>query len=656
MNSSVFSKSITLSLVLLFFNNCIAQENKDAILMTIGSNKITVAEFLNVYHKNNTAEAIKDSKSLNDYIELFVNFKLKVKAAEELGLDTLKAFKDELAGYRKQLSQPYLTDKEVNQKLLKQTFDRLQIDIRASHILVKCNENALPKDTLEAYNRIMKIRARILKGEDFNKVAAEKGISDDLSAKDNGGDLGYFTALQMVYPFESAAYSTQVGSVSMPVRTRYGYHILKVTDSRKARGELLAAHIMVKTRSNMTKEDSLTNITKINEIYNKLKAGEKFEDMVAQFSDDKASSKKGGELPWFGTNKMPAEFEEAAFALKNKGDFSFPVRTQYGWHIIKLIDKKELATFDEMKNELKLKVSKDSRSQVGRSSLIAKIKTENAFKENLKARDEIYKVVDSTLFDGRWDIAKAAGLNKIIFNFNEKTYTQKDFASYINTHQSKRTKADIKMIVDNLYKQFVDESAIVYEESRLDKKYPEFKALMQEYRDGILLFELTDRKVWSKATKDTVGAKEYYETHKNSYLWDERAEASIYKCSDEKIANQVRELLKKNKTEKEIVTEVNKTSQLNLQVESRLFNKGESEFVDKNWNPGISATDMVSEKDKKIVIVSVSKLMKPEPKSYIDSKGLVTADYQNYLEKEWLAELKKKYSVIIDKNVLATIK
>ena len=655
MNKSVFLKSLMLPIALLIFNNNIAQDNKNGVLMTIGNSKVTVAEFLNVYHKNNTTETTKDTKSLNDYVDLFVNFKLKVKEAEELGLDTAKSFKDELAGYRKQLAQPYLTDKEVNEKLLKETYNRLQFDIKASHILVKCTENALPKDTLEAYNKIMKIRTRILKGEDFNKVASEKGVSDDPSSKDNGGDLGYFTALQMVYPFETAAYTTKVGEISMPVRTRFGYHIIKVNNTRQARGEVLVAHIMVKTPAKMTKEDSLTSITKINEIYSKLKSGEKFEEMAMQFSDDKPSAKKGGELPWFGTNKMPVEFEEAAFALQNKGDYSSPVKTQYGWHIIKLIDKKGLASFDEMKNELKLKVTKDSRSQVGRTSLISKLKTEYAFKENLKMRDEFYKIIDSTLFDGRWDIAKATSLKKTMFNLNDKVYNQKDFANYIASHQSKRTKSDIKMVVDRLYKQFIDESVIAYEESRLDQKYPEFKALMQEYRDGILLFELTDQKVWSKAIKDSLGSRAFYENNKNNYLWDERAEAIIYSCADAKIAKQVRDLLKMNKTEKDILTDVNKNSQLNLQVESRLFNKGENELVDKNWTPGTSA-DIVSEKDKKIVIISVSKLLKPETKSYIDSKGIVTADYQNYLEKQWLVELKKKYIVTIDKNVLATVK
>lgn len=653
MNKRLLSTSLLFSFAL-FAMNLTAQQNKDAVLMNIGNTKVTVAEFENVYHKNNSKEASVDTKSLNDYIDLFVNFKLKVKEAEEMGLDTSRSFKDELAGYRKQLAQPYLTDKDVNEKLLKETYDRLQEDIRASHILVKVSETALPKDTAEAYSKIMKIRTRILKGEDFNKVAAEKGISDDPSAKDNGGDLGYFTALQMVYPFESAAYNTKVGTVSMPVRTRFGYHIIKVTDRRKAQGEVLVAHIMVKTNPTMTKEDSLNAFSKINEIYGKLKAGSKFDELAQQFSDDKASAKKGGELPWFGTGKMPIEFEKASFAISNKNDFSAPMRTKYGWHIIKLVDKRGLASFDDMKTELKGKVTKDSRSQVGRTSLIAKVKKEYKFKEDLKARDELYKVMDTTLFEGTWNNDKAKMLTKPMFNFNDKTFSQTDFATYIYSHQSKRPKTDAKMVINQLYNQFVEESAVAYEESQLDKKYPEFKSLMQEYRDGILLFELTDQKVWSKAVKDTAGSKAFYEKNKTNYMWEERADASIYTCADEKISKQVRDLMKKKKSEKDILALVNKDSQLNLQVETKIFNKGENEYVDKNWNPGTSAD--IKSKDNKILIVITNKLLKPEPKSYQDSKGMVTADYQTQLEKDWIESLKKKYPVSIDKSVLASIK
>lgn len=668
MNISIFSKSVLLPVALLTINFGFAQTAKssakpvatepvktDPVLMTIGSTKVTVSEFENVYHKNNNKETATDAKSLADYVDLFVNFKLKVKEAEEMGLDTAKSFKEELGGYRKQLAQPYLTDKDVNEKLLKETYDRMQEDVHASHILVKVSETALPKDTLDAYNKILKIRARIIKGEDFNKVAAEKGISDDPSAKDNGGDLGFFTSLQMVYPFESAAYNTKVGEVSMPVRTRYGYHIIKVTERRKAQGEVMVAHIMVKTTPNMSKEDSLNTYTKITEIYNKLKAGSKFEDLASEFSDDKSTAKKGGELPWFGTGKMPIEFEKVAFSLAKKGDFCAPMRTKYGWHIVKLIDKRGLASFDDMKPELKAKVTKDSRSQVGRASLIAKVKAEYKFKENPKMVDEFVKVIDTTYFEGRWDVVKAKALTKPMFNLNDKVYTQADFATFVSNHQSKRPKMDVKTMLDQYYKQFVEETAVAYEESRLDQKYPEFKALMQEYRDGILLFELTDQKVWSKAVKDSVGSKAFYEKNKTNYMWDERAEASVYTCASDKVAAQVRGLMKKKKSEKDILAAVNKDSQLNLQVDTRVFNKGENEFVDKNWNPGTSA-DIKSEKDKKTVIVVTTKLLKPEPKSYVDSKGMVTADYQNYLEKEWIASLKAKYPVNVDKGVLSTIK
>lgn len=645
-------KSSVLLLFALFVCEAKAQEKNDPVLMTIAGSTVTKSEFLNIYHKNTAKDAVTDKKSLEEYMELYINFKLKVKEAEEMGLDTAVSFKEELDGYRKQLAQPYLTDKDVNENLLKEAYERLQSDVRASHLLVKCDPNALPKDTLEAYNKIMKIRARIIKGEDFAKVAMEKGVSDDPSVKDNGGDLGFFTAFQMVYPFETAAYNTPVGEVSMPVRTRFGYHILKVMDKRKAQGEVLVAHIMIKTPSGLSKEDSLNAKAKIDEIYQKLINGEAFGDLALQYSHDKASARKGGELTWIGTNRMPLEFEQAAFALQNNGDFSEPVKTRFGWHIIKRLDRKGIAPFEEMKVELKSKISKDSRSEIGREALVSKIKSEYGFKENLKARDAFYKVVDTNYFEGLWSAEKAATLNKELFSLLDKKYTQADFAQYLESRQSRSEKMDIKQLVNNKYIQFVDESCIAFEESRLDQKYPEFRALMQEYRDGILLFELTDKKVWSKAVKDTMGLQEYFEKNKNNYLWDERADASIYTCADEKIASQAKKMINKNKSEKEILAAINKDSQLNLQIESQVFQKKENELLDAYWVPGVSENKTI---DKKIEFVVVHKLLKPEPKTLQEVKGLVIADYQGSLEKEWIEFLRKKYVVNIDKQVLSSL-
>jgi peptidyl-prolyl cis-trans isomerase SurA len=653
---------IYLSIATWFTGKVIAQN--DQVILSIDGKPISKSEFENVYKKNNGKELNSDNKSLKDYMELFINFKLKVKEAEELGLDTSAAFKQELAGYRKQLAAPYLTDKSVNENLIVEVYERMKTEIRASHILIKCNEDALPKDTIAAFNKINEYRKRAVKGEDFAKLAIESAKEGDPSAAENKGDLGYFTALQMVYPFENAAYQTKVGEISNIVRTRFGYHILKVVDKRNNQGELLVAHIMVRLKKEMNGKDSSNAMKKIEEIYGKLKAGDKFEELAKQFSDDKTSSEKGGEINWFSSGKMPVpEFEAVSFSLKNKGDYSEPFMTKFGWHIVKLIDKKAIpAPFDAMKSELKQRVNKDSRSQAGRSSLIARVKKEINFKENkltsgkkitFPALDEMETKIDSTYFQGKWKSDKTSAMNKELFSIADKKYTQTDFAKYLESRQTRRSFAEKRFIIEQQYKNFVDETVVALEESLLEKKYPDFKALIQEYRDGILLFELTDRKVWSKAVKDTSGLKEYYEKNKNNYLWDERADVTTFTCTDEKIAKQVRKLLLKKKTEKEILDEINKKSQLNLSTETVMYLKGENKMIDENWKQGLS-NDI--KKENKIIILSVNKVLPKTPKLISECKGIVTADYQNYLEKEWISSIRNGHQIKVNEEVLNAVK
>jgi len=631
---------------------------------------------------------------------------MKVFEAEANGLDTVTAFKTELAGYRKQLAAPYLTDKNVNEALLQEAYDRMKTEVKAAHILIRVAEDALPKDTIEAYTRLMIIRDAIMgktptavkiaeyenllkkssaaltktsnKQDTVNyntKLNSIKGInsiassgsdkftagakktSEDPSAADNGGDLGYFTSLQMVYPFENAAFKTNVGEITMPVRTRFGYHILKVSDKRPSQGEILTAHIMVKFGKEMQEKEKSNLKTKIDEIYTKLKAGEKFEELARQFSDDKPSAEKGGQLQWFGSSRMPIEFEKAAFALINNNDYSEPFMTTYGWHIVKRIDKKGLASFADMKGDLKQRIGKDSRTQAGRTSLIATIKKENNYKENSIALKEYLKVIDTTVFQGKWESKKAEKLgNKLLFNLGTTNFMQNDFAKYIESHQTVRPKTDYNMFIQQSFKEFVDETVINFEDAKLEAKYPDFRNLLKEYRDGILLFDLTDQKVWSKAVKDTAGLKEYYSKNKNNFLWDERAEVTMYNCANDKIAKDVRGLLKKNKTEKEIVETVNKTSQLNVSAESITYLKGENKSVDANWKQGVAAADIKDTKDNKTIVLVVNKLIEKTPKTIAEAKGMITADYQNYLEKEWLSYLKNKYSVKVNEEILNTVK
>jgi peptidyl-prolyl cis-trans isomerase SurA len=473
---------------------------------------------------------------------------------------------------------------------------------------------------------------------------------------DNKGDLNYFSAFDMVYPFESAAYNTKVGEVSPVFRSKFGYHILKVYDKRPARGEITVSHIMTAFPKNATEQDKANTRTKINELKEKLKTMS-FEDVARQFSDDKQTSERGGALPTFKSGRFPKSFEDAAFNLKKDGDVSEPVETPYGMHLIKRVSLKTVPSFDEMKGELKARVNRDSRSQMGRGALIARVKKEYNFKENLKNRDELAKVLDSTYLLATWKASRAAKLgNKEILNIGGKSYTQNDFAKYLESQITFRSQTDVVELMKGMYKTWVEESVVSFEDALLDSKYPDFKNLLREYRDGILLFDLTDQKVWSRAVKDTSGLKVYYEKNKNNYLWDERAEVTTYKCLNEKIAADVRKLLKQKKSEKEILEAVNKSSQLNVSAENVTYLKGENKDLDANWKEGINEKDIRDSKENKILVMIINKILPKTPKQLNECRGMVTADYQNYLENEWLAYLKNKYKVKVNDEVLNTIK
>lgn len=665
---------LLLSVVALTIN---AQE-KDPVLLTVGGNDVKLSEFNAIFNKNKTDEKVTPA-SVKEYLDLYIKFKLKVREAEELGYDTLPKFKKELQGYRTQLAKPYLTDKEVTEDLIKEAYERMKFDVKASHILVKVELDAMDNDTIDAYKRITAARKRVLAGESFEKVAKE--VSEDPSAQKNGGDLGYFSALRMVYSFETAAYSTEVGEVSKPIRTKFGYHIIKVVDKRPARGTMKTAHIMVKHSSKSKSveegheghdhakeavESEKNDKQKINELYEKLKAGEDFATLAKQFSDDKGSARRGGELPEFNAGKMVPEFEEAAFALKNDGDFSEPIKTEFGWHIIKRLSLKELDSYDDMYNNLKSRVSRDSRSNKSKKSLLQKIKAENSFKENLKERNDFYKLITpANMKEGNWDIEKAKKLDAVMFGFyaadgDKKEFTQQDFAKRLAKFKIKDATKDVnvKSEINKIYKRQVYSNAINFKDSRLSKTNNEFKLLIQEYRDGILLFDLTDEKVWSKAVKDSAGLENFYQENKNNYMWDKRADATLYVCKDANVAKSVSKILKKKEkkgyTNDDILRMINVDSQLDLNIEEGKFVKGENYSVDKAvWK---NATTTNVESDKGTTIVVVNKVLEPQPKSLEEIRGLITSDYQNHLEDEWVKELKSKYEVKVNEEVLKLVK
>lgn len=626
--------------------------DNDAVIMTVNNKPVYRSEFEAIFRKNLKETAIT-REALDEYMNLFTNFKLKVTEAEELGLDTNRKFRDELFGYRKQLAKPYLVDNQLNDNLIKEAYERMKEEIRASHILIKCDLDADPKDSLAAYKKAIKVRESAVKSG-FERAAMEN--SDDPSVKKNKGDIGYFSAMALVYPFESAAYNAKIGDISMPVRTRFGYHILKVTDRRPSRGTIKVAHILVASKEEDTQDVKGNAKKKVEEIYNKLKQGEDFANMAKQFSDDESSSKKGGELPPFTTGKMVPEFENAAFELQKDGDITQIIKSVYGYHIIKRLEYKPLESFDDLKGNIKTRLTRDSRANLPRKSFIAKIKVKYNFKENPGMVKPFYMAVDTMIFSGEWKKERAAGLNGIMFQFSDKVFTQNDFAEYLAANQRKGSqKEEVISFVNNSYERWINNSMMDYEDARLEVLYPEFKMLMKEYRDGILLFELTDQKVWSKAVKDSAGLAQYYEKNKTNYMWPKRYDVDLIYCADAALAKKVRKDLKKKKlNEKQLLEKYNKESQLNLKIESGVFTE-EKDMVKKHTPVEKGMSPNYSENGQ-ILIIRTKNILESSPKTLTEAKGVITNDYQGWLEKEWLESLKRKYPVTVDKNVLYSIK
>ncbi|MGE4287100.1 MAG: peptidylprolyl isomerase [Salinivirgaceae bacterium] len=647
-------------IILLFFVSSFsfltAQTNSDNVLLTIGNKDVSLEEFERIYTKNNQEPAY-DKASLEEYMELFVNFKLKVMEAEALGMDTLPAFISELKGYRKQLEKPYFTDEDTDEALIREAYERMKWNIRASHILITCNEDALPADTLKAYNKIKKIRQRAIKGEDFAELAVQN--SEDPSVVNNKGDLGYFTAFSMVYPFESGAYNTKVGEISEIVRTRFGYHIIKVADKRPDKGQVKVAHIMRAVPQGSNAEKVAKEREKIYQLYDSLQAGANFEDLVRTYSDDRGTSARGGELPYFQSGRMIPEFEKAAFSIAEVGGISEPVQTAYGWHIVKLIDKKPLDAYDVLKPSIKSKISKDVRAQRAEQMVINRLKNEYRLALNKKAIEVFYSLVDSSIYEGNWTNEKIKNLSEPVFTIADTlVYTQADFAEFLAETKSRRVKKPIPVLIDTELERMVETKLRDYETHLLPAKHPEFKHLLQEYHDGILLFNLTDKMVWSKAVEDTVGLEKYYELNRQNYLWGERADATIYtfnnKAFEKKIIKLAKKTGKKNTNLTQLKVDFNsramaKDSTFSLDITNNLYEKGANEWVDAvSWKPGIKT---VVNADNKYILVYINRVVAPEPKELSDVRGLITADYQNFLEKEWLKELREKYPVSIHQEV-----
>jgi len=648
------SKKLFLGVAFLIAFMANAQTKSKEVLFSINDKPYYTDEFSRVYKKNLDLVKDESQKDLNLYLDLFIGYKLKVNKAHKLNLQDGKAYQNELKSYRTQLAKNYFNDTKITEALIEEGYNRLQKEIRASHILILADENATPQDTLKAFNKLKDIRNRIVKGEKFEDLAAQ--LSEDPSAKENKGDLGYFSAFRMVYPFENAAFLTSKGDVSKIFRTRFGYHILKINDFRTNRGEVTVAHIMI---VNPKPEDADQNKAEntINEIYKKINQGEKFEELAKQFSEDKSSSTKGGVLNKFSSGQLSSEeFENVAFGLKTPGDLSKPFKSQFGWHIVKLIEKHPVRTLEELKPELETKIGKDDRSKKIVESLHEKLRKKYKFNKDTKQLAVVSKLVTNDFYESKWQIPTTGFNSKAtLLTIEDKKIDVATFLEYVEKQQ--KTPLQVKPVskaVEALFDKFTDEQLNTYYDDHLETEFPEFSYVMEEYRDGLLLFDLMEKEIWNRSKTDTIGLEKFYNENKNNHLWKKRIEATIFSSTKKDMIEKAMSMLKKGATPQEIKDKLNTKDVVNIMINSNTFEEG-SEVLPKStkFEQGTTA---VTKEGEYYFAVKVTKVMPTGVKTIEECRGKLTNEYQQYLEQNWVDDLKKEFTVKINQDVFNQVK
>jgi peptidyl-prolyl cis-trans isomerase SurA len=616
------------------------QDAREQILFTVDTTRTYSSEFIYLYKKNHQNKPEEFTKEkVKEYLDLFVNFKLKVMEARSRGMDTTQAFITELESYKSELRKPYIASADQVDRLVKEAYDRMKEEVRASHLLVSVPPDAAPADTLAAWNKTMALRKQIVSGESFEKMAAQ--FSDDPSAKENGGDLGYFTALQMVYPFESAAYSLAPGQLSQPLRTRFGYHLILVKDKRPASGEVEVSHIIFRGKDAKVKNKAF-------DAYDQLKAGRKWEEVCKEYSEDPGTRDNGGRLQRFGPGTIPLpEFEAMAFSLTTPGEYSDPFESSVGWHIIRLENKFPVPTFQEVEPALKRRIARDERLEIGQEAELAKRKKQFGVIENASTFEHIMSLADTSLQKGRWQhLEERPYADSVLLTAEGKTIKAARFFRFVEQKQ-RPSALPPPVYLRQLYNQFVEAEVSRLEDEKLQKENADYRNLLREYREGIMLFSVMEKEVWNKASTDSVGQRKYYEAHKQKYTAGERVYARVFGSPDKAQIQQMQEHVLRKDTLK--AAELRK---LKVVTGFRSFERGDHKVVDQvPWVAGLHE----SQGDGMYYLVEVERLVPAGIKTFAEARASVISDYQDELEKTWIASLKKKYKIKINKPAVKAV-
>lgn len=646
------NKNNILFVSILFFAATVFSQSKKETLMTLDGNPVYASEFKSVYLKN--LELVQDDsqKNIDAYLDLFIDYKLKIAEARAQGLHEKPQYQKEFAQYQDQLSRNYIFEDKVTLEIAKEAYQRGLEEISASHILLRIGYDAMPKDTLRVYNKINEIREKALKGEDFGTLVVAH--TEEPNAKETEGNLGYFSVFKMVYPFETAAYNTKEGGISEIVRTQFGYHLIKVHDRREKLPKIGVSHIMI---SDNKGPQTFNAEDRANEIYTLLQQGESFESLAKQFSDDKNSAVKDGKLNPFTKGDLRSEsFEDAAYALKNPGDISKPVKTEFGWHIIRLDETFPIATFESEREMLEKRVSEPGRSKIVTHAVNKNIKDKYGFKkgEDYTAFFDTY--LDDDYLNKKWHKdSLPSSENKVVFTIGERDLWLTDFGNFVFERKTKSRPGQVNSFkAVDFYEEFETQELKNYFKYKLEEDNPEYAAILGEYRDGLLIFEAMNINIWKKSQTDSIGLQEFYNRKKSQYISKEGITGDILSATDKAIAEKAQKLFLEGKTAIEIKQILNTNETVNIILTQGLFEIGQRELPE-NLELKTGASKVYPHNGS-FVVVNVIDVNAPGIQSLENIKGKVLSDYQNYLEEKWMQELHDKYKVEVNKKVFKRVK
>lgn len=639
------------SCMLALSSGAVAQDT-DQALLTVDGKPVDKDELVYLISKGKNTDTPTVGVSREEFeenLDLFINYKLKIREAEALGLDRSEEFSREFESFKETLIYPYLIKNSLEEGELRKAYSRMQEVVRASHILFQFPPNSSSEDSLIVLKMALKVRGEIENGASINELAVQ--YSDDPSAKANKGDLGYFTSLQMVQPFEDAAYNLQVEQLSDPVLSNFGYHIIQVKDRQPNPGQVRVSHILVRFDAvDPTQEENARR--KISDIYAEIqKESTIWEDIVKTFSEDPATNQRGGILPWFGVGNMIPELEMAAFSLTEIGEVSPPLKTQYGYHILRLEEKKPISSFEEMEETIRSKILKDSRSGMIQSQVVAIQKARYGFVEDENSVANLAQALNPTTKSSFESSLRANSLeNSPLFTLQGKTYTASDLAAFMKNEEiNPKIKGGT---FDIWYDRFVAKTLSKTEEKDLEANNKEYQMLLKEYRDGILLFSLMNQEVWQKGITDSLGQVEFYRKNIDRYQWKDRVEAFLVKVLDQSQLENARKSLSGNGYNQALIQEFNANYKANTplayQTESGTFEYGDHLVLSKiNMNQSYQEIEV----NGTLYLVILGQKFPAEPRKFEESRGLVIRDYQEFLDQSLIQSLKSKYPIQINSQV-----